>query len=213
MDRRRRLLRYAPLAGVVLLLALVGVIILTIRSFVANKGARPERVVQEITLLQPPPPPPPPDQPPPPPPKVEQHIEQPVAPAPHDTAPAAQPQLGLDAAGSAGSDGFGLVARQGGGDLIGTGGAVFAWYTGKLKDQVMQRLSSDERLRARPYSVSVQIWIAADGRIKDARVSGSTGDSGLDHAIAAALSSLGRLDQRPPLEMPQPINLKIVSHG
>ena len=214
MDRRHRLLRYAPLAGVLVLLALVGVIIMAIRSFVADKGARPERVVQEVTLLQPPPPPPPPDQPPPPPPpKVEQHIEQPVAPTPHDNAPAPPQPLGLDAAGTAGSDGFGLVARQGGGDLIGTGGAVFAWYTGKLKDQVLQRLSADAKLRAKPYTVSVQIWIGADGRIKEARVSGSTGDSGLDHAIAAALNSLGRLDQRPPLEMPQPVNLKIVSHG
>ena len=212
MDRRR-LFRYAPIAGVFVLVVLVGALVLMIRSFIAHKGERPERVVQEVTLLRPPPPPPP-DQPPPPPvPKVEQQIQQrePV-PTPDNTPPPRQ-QLGLDTTGTAGGDSFGLVARRGGGDLIGTGGAVFAWYTGKLKDQVLQRLSTDAKLRSKKYSVSVQIWIASDGRIEQTRLTSSTGDRELDSAIAAALNSLGRLDQRPPLEMPQPISLRIVSHG
>src|SRR5262245_7818543 len=111
-----------------------------------DKPEGPKRqTAQVVKLIRPPPPPP--EQPPPPPPpeeKIEEPLPQetPQDSPPEDSAPAEQ--LGLDAEGVAGSDGFGLAARKGGREL-GLGGAVFGWYTGRLKDAILDMLSEDER--------------------------------------------------------------------
>jgi protein TonB len=144
---------------------------------------------------------------------VEQQIQQNQPEPTPDNTPAPAPNLGLDADGSAGGDAFGLAARRGGTDIAGSGGAVFAWYTSKLKDEVSDRLSSDTKLRGKKYSVGVRIWIESDGRIKDVRVVSGSGSHDLDGAIAADLTALGRLSQSPPLEMPQPVSLQIVSRS
>src|SRR5271168_299195 len=91
-----------------------------VRTMMANKISKPERVIQTVQIIRPPPPPPP-DQPPPPPPeKTEQEIPKDTPqPTPDDQqAPPDQP-LGLAAEGTAGGDAFGLAARSGGSDLIG----------------------------------------------------------------------------------------------
>jgi protein TonB len=66
-------------------------------------------------------------------------------------------------------------------------------------------------LGAKKFSLTVQVWIAADGRIKQVKLASTTGNHELDERIESALSSLTRLSEAPPLEMPQPISLKIVS--
>jgi len=216
MDRRHRWLKHAPvIGGVVLVVLLVSALIWVIRGFMGNKDQKPPRTVQTVTLIRPPPPPP--DQPPPPPPppeKVEQQLPQNEPdPTPDNTPAPPAAQLGLDAEGGAGDDGFGLAARKGGSDLVGTGGAAFAWYTGKLKDQVTDRLSSDPRLHAKKFTVGVRVWIESDGRIKEVKLISSTGDRQIDSEISTALTSLSRLSEAPPLEMPQPISLQIVSRS
>lgn len=184
-----------------------------IRGFLSSKGQTPQRVVQEVTLIRPPPPPPPPETPPPPPPpeKIQQTIQQKQLDPTPDKSEAPPPQqLGLDASGSAGSDSFGLVARSGGASLVGTGGAAFAWYTGKLKDAVSERLSADPKLHSKKFQISVRLWIGNDGRITQMRLAGSSGSRDIDGEIATALGALGRLDEAPPIEMPQPVTLQIV---
>lgn len=216
MDRRQqRARRMIVTASILLLAGLIFGLVWLIRGFIGSNAQKPQRV-QEITLIRPPPPPPPPpEQPPPPPPeKVQQTIQQKEPePTPDKEAPPPPAQLGLDAAGAAGGDSFGLVARQGGSDLIGSGGAAFAWYTGKIKDAVSDRLSADPKLRAKKFTVSVRVWIATDGQIKQIRLAGSSGNSAIDGEISAALGALGRLDQSPPLEMPQPVTLQIVGRS
>jgi protein TonB len=205
--------KHAPLVGgLLLILLLMGGAAWFVHSMVSNQKKLPPHVVQNVTLIRPPPPP---DTPPPPPPpeKIDEPLPQDQPEPTPDQPPTPSPQLGLDAEGSAGGDSFGLAARPGGSDLVGTGGAVFAWYTGKLKSEVSDRLSSDAKLRGKKYSVAVRIWIEADGRIKDVRVTSGTGSNELDSAIAADLVSLGRLSESPPLEMPQPISLQIVSRS
>lgn len=199
--------------GLMLVLVLVGGAVWFIHSIVSNKENKPPHLVENVTLIRPPPPPDEPPPPPPPPEKVEEPLPQDEPPPSPDNTPAPTPQLGLDAEGSAGGDSFGLAARQGGSDITGTGGAVFAWYTGKLKSAVSERLSSDDKLRGKKYTVGVRIWIEADGRIKDVRVINGTGNRDIDNAIAADLVALGRLSDSPPLEMPQPVNLQIVSRS
>jgi protein TonB len=186
-----------------------------IRDFMLHKGDKPARTVQNITVIRPPPPPPPEETPPPPPPeKVEQQIPQnEPEPTPDNSPTPPQQQLGLDADGSAGDDGFGLAARKGGSDLVGSAGAAFAWYTGKLKDEVTDRLSNDAKLRGKKYTVAVRIWLESDGRIRDVKMTSGTGSRDLDSTISSDIAALGRLSASPPLEMPQPISLQIVSRS
>jgi protein TonB len=181
-----------------------------IRGFMASKSEKPARLVQNITVIRPPPPPP--DEPPPPPPeKVDEQIPQDQPEPTPDDAPTPSSQLGLDATGSAGDDGFGLAARKGGSDLVGTGGAAFAWYTGRLKDEVTERLSNDAAMRSKKFTVVVKVWIESDGRIRTMQLVSGSGSRELDGQISAALASIVRLSVSPPIEMPQPISLRIVS--
>jgi protein TonB len=207
--------RYASIvSGGLLCLALIAGFVWFVHTMMASKGSKTERKIQTVQIIRPPPPPPP-DQPPPPPPEKTQEVlpKDEPEPAPKDEPAPSQP-LGIDATGTAGGDAFGLVARAGGSDLIGgSGNAIFAWYTNRLKDAVLERLSADSRLGSKKFSVSVRVWIESDGRIKDVKLISTTGNPELDQRISTALSALTRLSDAPPLEMPQPINLKIVSHG
>lgn len=201
------------MVALVVVLPLAGAGVWYVHGIVSNKAVKPPHVVENVTLIRPPPPPEETPPPPPPPEKVEEPLPQDEPPPSPDNAPTPSPQLGLDAEGTAGGDSFGLAARQGGSDITGTGGAVFAWYTGKLKNEVSDRLSADTKLRGKRYTVGVRIWIEADGRIKDVRVINGTGNREIDSAIAADLVALGRLNESPPLEMPQPVSLQIVSRS
>jgi protein TonB len=216
LERDTGNLRKAPLIGGVLAgLLLVGAMVWFVRDFMSHKTEKPTRAVQNITVIRPPPPPPPEETPPPPPPeKMQEQIQQNEPEPTPDNSPAPPQQaLGLDAEGNAGDDGFGLAARKGGSDIVGGGGAAFAWYTGKLKDEVTDRLSNDAKLRGKKYSIGVRIWLEADGRIRDVKMTSGTGSRELDSAISSDIAALGRLSASPPIEMPQPISLQIVSRS
>jgi protein TonB len=213
MDRRRAL-KYAPFAvgGLVLVLILVGVV-LFIRAMLSGKEQKTQRVVQTITVIRPPPPPP--DQPPPPPPdKVEEQIPQNEPDPTPDNTPAPQQQLGIDAEGGAGGDAFGLAARKGGSDLVGTGGAVFAWYQKKIQTAISDRLSQDNCLHAKRFTLELRIQIQADGALRIEQVLQGTGDRQLDGCIAADLSGASvRVDEAPPIEFPRLASVKIVQRS
>ena len=183
------------------------------RTMMSQKAKKPRDVPQVVQLIRPPPqetPPPPP--PPPPPEKVEEPLPQ-DQPTP-DQAPDSPSQLpGIDADASAGSDGFGLAARKGGADLLGTGTAIFGRYTAQLKDAIQDALSDDEKVRKGNYTVSVRVWVARDGTVERAALVQSTGKKDVDRAIELALTHVRRLPEAPPLEMPQPIVLRVVSKG
>ena len=208
----RRARRALPALGGAAGLAGVAGLAWWLHGALSVKPARVNRTVQTVTLVRPPPPPPE-DRPPPPP---EEQPKEPVpmdSPEPQqaDNEPAPSEQLGLDAEGTAGGDAFGLAARKGGRDIAGSGGAAFAWYTGRLKDNVSERLSGDPRLRAKRFSVTVKVWIQSDGRIQEVQLASTTGSPDLDKLIQGALASVGRLAEPPPIEMPQPVSLRIVS--
>ncbi len=112
--------------------------------------------------------------------------------------------LGVDKAGSGAGDGFGLVGRPGGRDLLATGGSAFTWYAGLLKDELQNRLTSDKRIRSGSYSVVVRVWVRSDGVVEKANIQGSSGDSDRDRVIESVLSGLTRLTQAPPADMPHP---------
>lgn len=207
--------RYIPLiGGAVIVLAVTVALIWLVWGWMQEKPEKPARqTAQVVKLIRPPPPPP---EPPPPPPPPEEKIEEPLpqetpeeAP-PDDSAPAEQ--LGLDADGVAGSDGFGLAARKGGRE-IGLGGAAFAWYTTLLKDSILDVLSDDERVRKGSYQVTVRVWLSNTGGVERIKLASTSGDRELDAAIEQALARMSSVREAPPLEMPQPVTLRIVSRS
>src|SRR5689334_3282657 len=113
--------------ALVTVLAVVGVgLFFLIRHFVKQEAPATKKVVQEIRVIRPPPPPPETPPPPPPPPEEKVDLKEPEPepdPTPTNEPPPGE-QLGLDADGSAGSDGFGLAARKGGRDLLASGGSA-----------------------------------------------------------------------------------------
>jgi protein TonB len=206
--------RYVKLVvgGLVALVLILGFVTF-VRTMMASKSSKSERKIQTVQIIRPPPPPPPPDQPPPPPQKTEEQLPKDVPePSPKDEEPPPAQPLGLDAEGAAGGDAFGLAARHGGSDLIGgNGGAVFAWYTNKLKDAVNEKLSADTKLGSKPYSTSAQVWVERDGRVRVKLVT-STGNHETDQRIEQDLQTL-LMNDPPPVEMPQPVTMKIARHG
>jgi protein TonB len=212
-EKQQRLNRYVPLAlGAVVVIALVGLLVWFVAGMMAKKPEGPKRqVAQVVKLIRPPPPP---EQPPPPPPpeKVNEPLPQDTPePTPQEDAPAEQ--LGIDADGSSGGDGFGLAARKGGRDLLGSSNGAFAWYTGMLKDTILEKLSADDRVRRGSYAAVVRIWVTSDGRVERVKLAQSTGDPARDIAIEESLTKISRVREAPPIEMPQPITLRIVSRG
>ena len=194
--------------GLIVVVVLAGLFWL-INGVLSKKSTTKRQTVQIIKLIRPPPlqqPPPPP----PPPDKVEQPLPKDTPDVKPDQSPPDQP-LGLDADASAGSDGFGLAARKGGQDLIGSAAGAFSAYTNLLKSSVLDALSDDERLRRGSYSVIVRVWLATDGRVERIAVAQPSGNAQLDGYIQQALAHLTRVPEAPPLEMPQPVTLKIVS--
>lgn len=215
MPRQKRFARFVPGAiGAVAVLAVVAGLVWLVSGMMKKKDEPTRAVAQVVQLVRPPPPP---DQPPPPPPPPEEKLDEPLpqdAPenSPPDDAPAAE-QLGLDADGVAGSDGFGLAARRGGRDIVGGGGSAFGWYTTLIKDSILDKLSEDERVRKGSYQVTVRVWLTTDGRVERIALTQSTGNRELDGAIEQALGRVARMRDAPPLEMPQPVTLRIVSRG
>lgn len=201
----------AIVVAVIVVAALVVSIVIWVMH---NKSDKPKRQTTTITVIRPPPPPPPDEPPPPPPPEKtpEQVVQNEPEPSPSDDS-APSEQLGVDAEGAAGGDSFGLAARKGGHDLVGSGGAIFGWYTARLKDRVSEKLSADTKLRAQHFTVSVRVWLEPDGRIREVRVVNGTGNGELDSAIQAAVAAIGKMADPPPLEMPEPVTIKIVSRA
>ena len=112
MNKKYTWLRRLPvLLGIGFTLLIVVAVFLLKDLF--NKPPHTKKVVQQITMIQPPPPPPPPEVKPPEPEVEEEKIEEPEPeqepePAPEESNEPPAEELGLDADGAAGSDGFGL---------------------------------------------------------------------------------------------------------
>ena len=216
MSSQAQKYRFLPLIvlAVVVLIAASGVYWM-VRSFLNSAPPATKKVVQEIHVIRPPPPPP--DEPPPPPPppdeKVDVHEHDPEPdPTPSNDPPPSE-QLGLDTEGGAGGDAFGLVGHKGGRDLLASGGSAFTWYAGLLKTEILTQLEEYKDARRGAYSATVKIWIRADGTVERARLAQSTGDRERDKAIESALSHITRISQAPPVDMPQPVSLRIVSRA
>jgi protein TonB len=201
--------------AVIALLALWA-LVAAIRGFMGDAKPPKKQVAQEVRIIRPPPPPPPEEKPPPPPPP-EEKVDLPEPEPEPDPVQSDEPppgeQLGVDAEGGAGGDGFGLVGRKGGRDLLASGGSAYAWYAGLLKNEILGELNTLDEVRAGSYSIVVRVWVRPDGSIERVRIVQSSGNRDRDRAIEAALSKIERISQAPPADMPQPVSLRIVSRA
>ncbi|MEI7840395.1 MAG: energy transducer TonB [Methylococcaceae bacterium] len=222
MDKKTLFLRRLPVIIGVISAVVIGLGVYFLQGMF-EKPAQAKKQVQQITMIQPPPPPPPPppvQKPPEPEPEQEKIPEPEKEPVPEpepEEAPEPQSdQLGVDADGAAGGDGFGLVGKKGGSSLLGggTGGSTILWYGGLVKRGLESGLQNalEGAARESSYSVQINIWINASGRVERAELGGSSGNSEVDNEIRAALPKLHfTLDKAPPENMPQPLKIRVTS--
>ena len=200
--------RWRVLCGCALLLVLLAALVIwLINAYGSGEQAKKKKVIQEISLVKPPPPPPPPKVPPPKMEEIKQKIDVPrpdEAPTKSEQAPPPGPDLAVDAAGSGAGDGFGLVGKKGGADLIGSvggGGSRFGWYGAILKDKKLREAGAYQRV--------VSIWIDASGAVSRVEVLGAGESAEMNSAIKEALIGLAPLKEAPPADMPQPIRVRV----
>jgi protein TonB len=208
--------------GVALGLAAAVLLALWLRGvLMSGKPSKPMKL-QQITLVRPPPPPPPkPPEQKPPEPEVKEEVkldEQPPTPEPQQAdAPPPGPDLAGDAVGGAGGDGFGLLGKKGGSDLIGGGGGGnrFAWYGAMVKERIQERVQEmaarERKLREADFRIMVNVWISATGAVTRVELLESTGNAELDNALKVSLRGLPPLREGAPGDMPQPIKLRITA--
>ncbi len=165
---------------------------------VKNSATEKKVVAQQITLIAPPPPPPPPPEPE----KIEPVEEQVVEDVPEsppenaqDEAPAGQ-DLGLDADGSAGTDGFGLVGRKGG---TGIGIGKAGHYEVMVKERVIDLIYADEELKFLAYSGVITVWVNATGHVEKYSVALEDGGPKIKKLLESILMKLS-FDNGPPIE-------------
>jgi len=207
MTMHAKSIRYLTIIIVVVLIA---ALIYVAFLFLDADTDTPQRkkVVQQITIIAPPPPPPPP-------PEQEPEIQEPEEETVVDEMDEAMPEegmdedvgndLGLDADGSAGGDSFGLLARKGGRGIVGGG------YGALIVQEINSMLVDDDRLRHKEYTVILQLWISDTGDIQRYKIDEKSAESDVIEMIRSALVRLGSVSSGPPLELPQPIRLRIRS--
>lgn len=216
MDEEKRSPKWLQplLVGAVGLCVLVALGLL-VKSFLGKGEAPKPRPVQQIALLKPPPPPPPPkpEEKLPDLKKEEVKIPDPAPEQPQqapDNAPPPGQDLGLDAEGTSGSDGFNLAAKKGGRGLLDGGGGGYGVL---VQRHLQDLLSRDPKLRKSDYRVVVKLWFTGDGRLQRFELTGSTGNPDTDRNIKTALADVGAFPQAPPEAMPQPLRIRITSRG
>ena len=197
-------------------MAAVGYGVYLLRALIAEGSGPAKKVVQQqITLVTPPPPPPPP---PPEPPKPEVEEEKIPEETPPEPEPAPEPtpseapageDLGLDAEGGAGGDGFGLVGRKGGRDFLAGGGAGGS-YTNAFKEKINTLLSDDEELKYQKYQAILRFWVSPEGLVERFEISQFSGDPELKKRVETAMAAIKQFG-KPPADLAQPINWQVTS--
>lgn len=220
--KHKRLLKHLPWIGGFVLILLVAVLVYVFRDLF-DKSTQSKKQVQQISVVQAPPPPPPPKPEIKPPEVKEEKLPEPEtepepepeAPEP-DQEPAEAPpgdQLGVDAEGGAGGDGFGLVGKKGGSGLIGGGGNAIIWYGQHVQRELTDELhkSLKDRARQTKYTAVLHVWIRPDGNIERVELANSSGTAEIDEALKLAISQIRGRFKPPPERMPQPIKIRIRS--
>ena len=215
--------------AVVVVCLMVAGSLFVLKVLLRDDSQRRKRQVQMVTLVKPPPPPKIKEKPPEPEiEKKEEIIEQEPEQPPPEQESAAEDNspmdddLGLDADGTAGADGFGLRGKKGGRALIGGGSGSrslmqrYAWYTDILQEEIRKKvrehLEQNGGIPSGNLTAMVSLEIDDSGDIVAFDVYGSSGNHQMDRAVELALQ-VTRISEPPPLGMPKAMKLKITSKG
>ncbi len=203
------LIKRFPIILAAVAIALIGCFVYYMAVHFMQDDKPAKKMVQQVTLIAPPPPPPPP-------PEMEPEIEEeqieeevpeevPEEAMPEEMGEVAGDDLGIDADGTAGSDGFGLVGRKGGRGLLGGGNS----YTQALQAIFTDIINNDDELRYEDYLAIVRIWVNQEGALNRFEVDERSGNEKAQQMLELALAQVGQLERPPPLEMPQPIKFRL----
>lgn len=191
-------------------LILLCLMVIAFNSMFSGPKQQRKKTTQMVTLLPPPPPPKIKELPPEPQEVKQEKIQEQLADlgpntpdTPPDNTPPAQ-DLGVDAEGTAGSDGFGLQGRKGGRGLLvgGGGGTGYGWYTNRisvdLQRMVNEIIQKEGGLPEGKWRTVVKIELDVTGKIKTFSIIGSSGNQKLDAAVNKALASANLTESLPP---------------
>ncbi len=206
---KQKVLKHMPIILGMFALALVVLLTVMLIQHFSEDQPKPKKVIQQITLIAPPPPPPPPPQEKPPEPEIQEEIveEEMDEAMPEDLGDEiASEDLGIDADGAAGSDSFGLIGRKGGRGFLGGTSP----YAVQVQTLINDLLSGNEKLKYMAYSATLKLWITESGLLERYELDQRSGDPEAKIWLEKALADLSSLNS-PPLEMPQPIKLRLRS--
>lgn len=209
LNFNKRLLRFLPLiVGAFIVVTVATLLVLQIRSWLAEQSSRPKQNIQVISLIKPPPPP-----------EVEkipeQEIEQKIETSELEEAIPEMPEnipvsdlLGMDAEGGAG-DAFGLQGRKGGRGLL--DGDPFSWYKQIMTTVLTDTLNKIDSINKRSYSVDIKVWVSITGNIARFQIVRGTGNKEIDRAFIKGIPlNLSFGQQRPP-GMEKTVTIRVVS--
>lgn len=80
-------------------------------------------------------------------------------------------------------------------------------YGALLQRRIAQELTHHRETAHGHYTVELHVWLDPDGKVRETRIAGLTGDQGRAPAISRAVSAL-TIAQPPPSSMPQPVRLR-----
>jgi hypothetical protein len=196
----------------VVVAGIFGAVVLLLMAFLASPAGKPKGLQHVALIKQPLPPPPKPPEPP----KVKDEVKidqpkevpKPDQPKAADDKPASDKPLGVDAEGSAGSDGFGLAANRGGRDLLSTGGGKGAYYSGLLQRAFFDAMSRNRKVLKDEFRVVVRVWFGDDGRVQKADIVNGSGNPQVDEQIEVTLLEMAPLKDVPPASM-RPMQVRL----
>ena len=216
------------------MIALVGGGVYFFRTILSEDAPRRKDTTATVTLLKPLPPPVIKEKPPEPAQVKEvQQKEEIIDPGLKNEAPNNDSQdstpagdnLGVDAEGGAGGDGFGLVGKKGGRSLLAGGSSGFGnssllskfsgytqMVTTELRKKVMKRLDEEGGIPKGKLQAVVRVSVDIDGKIIAYRIIGSSGNNRMDEAVKQSLGSL-KISEPPPDGMPRTMDIKITAQG
>ncbi|AJE04854.1 TonB C-terminal domain-containing protein [Geobacter pickeringii] len=219
---------------VVVLAGLVGFVV---KVMLSDDGPRRQEKMTSVTLVKPPP-----EQPKEKPPEPEmpkevpkQTIETPIdtpqqAAQPNQSAdpgPPAGADLGVDADGGAGGDGFGLVGRKGGRAItLGGGGggggpsrlsllSKYGWYSRKVQDEIKYKVRKQleqDGVHKGKFEAVVRIVLDGGGTVVKYQILTPSGNDKMDSAVRTILGQI-RVSEPPPEGMPKGMTFRISSQG
>ena len=143
----------------------------------------------------------------------------------NDNTPAGE-NLGVDADGKAGSDGFGLVGKKGGRSILSGGGgdgmgklsllSKFGWYTQivetEIRKKVMKHLDENGGIPRGKLQAVVQVSVNSVGSIVKYKIIGSSGNHKMDEAVKQSIDDI-KISEPPPDGMPRTMNIRVTSQS